>query len=207
MGNGTAIDSPTGRNDDKPIRTKELNFSERSVTMKKLATTIAVLGLLLLAVGCSNQAVDPSASDGLNLTDEFGGYTTVAEKPAFGDTQLADEENDEQEINDPILGSPAVDSVIADPEAGAFHLRAVWGRLELDTTVTQQTDWSGSLTISRGAEVVRRLIRFENGQDYLLPRTSRDLIEWVSVTTVHNDGIAVDLYVPPPRPILDTTNT
>ncbi|RME28471.1 MAG: hypothetical protein D6800_03865, partial [Candidatus Zixiibacteriota bacterium] len=33
------------------------------------------------------------------------------------------------------------------------------------------------------------------------------LIEWVSVTTVHNDGIAVDLYVPPPRPILDTTIT
>ena len=36
-------------------------------------------------------------------------------------------------------------------------------------------------------------------------RTDRTLIEWVSQTTVHNDGLAVDIFVPRPAPTLDTT--
>ena len=172
--------------------------------MRTLGTMLAVLVLLVWATGCSEQALEPSATDGLNLTDEFGGYTATAEKPAFGDETLLAEEEEEQEVDDPILASPAADSIINDPMSGIFRLRIVWGRLELDTTVTELTDWSGSLSVTRGAEVVRRLIRFEEGQDYLLERTDRRLVEWVSYTSVHNDGIVVDLYIPPPRPIMDT---
>ncbi|MBU8934403.1 MAG: hypothetical protein KOO62_10400, partial [candidate division Zixibacteria bacterium] len=81
----------------------------------------------------------------------------------------------------------------------------VWGRLCYDSTVTEVTDWTGSLTISRGAEIIRRVIRFEPGQDFILERTDIKLIEWQSLTTVHNDGIAVDLFVPRPNPTFDTT--
>ncbi|MFQ6008234.1 MAG: hypothetical protein ACE5K8_04705, partial [Candidatus Zixiibacteriota bacterium] len=98
------------------------------------------------------------------------------------------------------------DSVISDLQSGYYHMRIVWGRLHYDSTVTEVTDWTGSLSVSRGIEVIRRVIRFEPGQDYIVrPRTSPQVIEWVSKTTVHHDGIAVDIFVPPEIIILDST--
>lgn len=173
---------------------------------RTLLLTLVIAALLFGAVGCSNNSVKPDGNLGrLNLVDEFGGYTATPELAAFGDEELISEtaEND-TEYDDPILMLSSVESIVSDPEAGYYHLRMVWGRLRLDTTVTTPTDWSGSLTTSRGALVVRRIIRFEEGQDELLPRTERELIEWKSQTTVHHDGLAVDLFVPPQRPIFDT---
>lgn len=172
--------------------------------MKKLFATLSMLGLLLWGAGCSNQTTEPEATDGLNFIDEFGGYSATSESPGFGDSQLMNDEFDDVEINDPIQFSPAVDSIASDPESGIFMFRAVWGRLRPDTTITEQTDWTGALTITRGAEVVRHLINFEDGQDFLIERSNHKVVEWVSFTSRHNDGIAVQLFVPPPHPELDT---
>ena len=163
--------------------------------------------LLLLAIGCSNKNVEPELLiDEPNLTDEFGGYSTASESPGFGDDQLLDEAYaSDDEFDDPMLSDQAVTELTSDPQAGLYHLRIVWGQLRFDSGMTSPTDWSGSLSISRGAEIIRRVINFELGQDYIVPRTDRKLIEWVSQTTVHNDGIAVDLLVPPVKPLLDTT--
>lgn len=163
--------------------------------------------LLLLAIGCSNKNVEPELLiDEPNLTDEFGGYSTASESPGFGDDQLLDEAYaSDDEYDDPMLSDPAVTEFTSDPQAGLYHLRIVWGQLRFDSTMTNPTDWSGSLSITRGAEIIRRVINFELGQDYITPRTERKLIEWVSQTTVHNDGIAIDLLVPPVKPVLDTT--
>ena len=163
--------------------------------------------LLLLAIGCSNKNVEPELLiDEPNLTDEFGGYSTASESPGFGDDQLLDEAYaSDDEFDDPMLSDPAVTELTSDPQAGLYHLRIVWGQLRFDSSVTNPTDWSGSLSITRGAVIIRRVINFELGQDYVVPRTDRKLIEWVSQTTVHNDGIAVDLLVPPVKPVLDTT--
>jgi hypothetical protein len=167
---------------------------------RHLIIAILSLGLLALIAGCSQKTSD-SQNDQSEIADEFGGYTPTDEQPAFGDQVLAAEMEGDEEYNDQVLSSPTVDSIINDSEEeGAYALRIVWGSLEFDSTVTEVTDWSGSLTISRGAEIVRRLIRFERGQDYILPREDRKVIEWVSVTTVHYDGIFVNLYVPPVDP-------
>jgi hypothetical protein len=164
--------------------------------MSAKSAVIALTVLLLAALmGCSNGPTDSDSYQAINLGDEFGGYTTEKEAPAFGDSELLAEE--EVEVTDPMLGSPEVTDLTADPEAGLFHFRVVWGQLCYDSTVTEVTDWSGSLSVSRGALIVRRLIRFERGQDSLMTRTDRALIEWTSATTVHNDGLAVDLFVPP----------
>lgn len=175
--------------------------------IKELVLAFMPALLLLLAIGCSNKNVEPELLiDEPNLTDEFGGYSTVSESPGFGDDELLDEayaSNDE--YGDPMLSDSAVTVFTSDPEAGLYHLRIVWGQLRFDSNVANPTDWSGSLSITRGAEIIRRVINFELGQDYIAPRTDRKLIEWVSQTTVHNDGIAVDLLVPPVRPVLDTT--
>lgn len=179
--------------------------------LRRTLISLAAILLLFAVVGCSgdNDSVSSTTgTDGTNLNDEFGGYTASPEAPGFGDPELvAAAYESEVDFGDPVLDWPEVDSLVNDGNAGRYHLRMLWGQLRLDTTVTDPTDWSGSLTISRGALVVRRVIKFEDGQDEVLPRTDRDLIEWTSVTTVHHDGLGVDIYVPRPRPTIDTTVT
>jgi hypothetical protein len=129
------------------------------------------------------------------------------ELPAFGDDLLAADLAADTEINDQLLLSPSVDSIIDRSEgSGAYALRIIWGSLECDTTISELTDWTGSLSISRGAEIIRRVIRFEDGQDYIEPRTDRKLIEWVSFTSIHHDGIFVNLYIPPDDISSNTTD-
>lgn len=174
----------------------------------KLKSTwlLLTLALLVAVVGCSQNPSDTATVTNDQLAIDFGGYDATAEAPAFGDAELLAMSAGEGEYNDPLLGTPSSDSVIADPDAGLFHFRAVWGQLEYDSTFTTPTDWAGSITISRGAAIVRRLIRFEPATDSLLPRTDRTLIEYASTTTVHNDGISVDFYVPPPGdPVFDSS--
>ncbi len=171
--------------------------------IRKLPTPLVmIIALLVWASGCSDNPAEPGASGDLNLEDEFGGYTAATENPGFGDPALLDEAASDTAYNDEILASPEADAVIGCPRTGYYHLRAVWGHLRYDSAITEITDWTGSLSVSHGVIVIRRVIRFEPGQDYVIgPRTDPRLVEWVSRTTVHNDGIAVDLFVPP---ILDT---
>jgi hypothetical protein len=175
--------------------------------LRKLTYPVLVAFLMLWVVGCSENPTDVEVAETLNLEGEFGGYKATSESPGFGDSELLAADSDEEDIDDPMLSSPIISALVEDTDAGLFHFRAVWGQLRYDSTITEVTDWSGSLTISRGAEVIRRLIRFEPGQDSVLERTDPKLIEWVSYTTVHHDGISVDLFVPRPVPILDSTVT
>lgn len=172
--------------------------------IRKLLAPIFIVTLILWTGGCSESPTEP-ASGNLNLEDEFGGYSASPESPGFGNPDLVDEAEGDVEYEDEILASPETDSIISCPATGYYHLRVIWGRLCYDSSVTEITDWTGALTVSRGVEVIRRVIRFEPGQDYILPRTDRRLIEWVSKTTVHNDGIAVDIFVPRLLPVFDTT--
>lgn len=164
---------------------------------RTLTLILTCAALLMLAVGCSDNGSQSVTSNGtLNLEDAFGGYTSSPEAPAFGDDELVAAAYGEEEVEDDLISKSQMDSLENSSLCGFYHFRAVWGSIPYDSTVAEITDWSGSLTISRGTEVIRRVIRFERGQDYLLPRQDRQTIEWVSQTTVHNDGIAANIYVP-----------
>ena len=174
--------------------------------LRKFFIALLPAVILLGMVGCSDTSTEPDRSENtISFEDEFGGYDNSSEPVAFGDAALLAAASEEQDYDDPMLANTEVDSMFVDPEAGLYRIWAVWGQLEYDSSFTTPTDWSGSLSITRGAEVVRRLIRFEEGQDYLLKRTDRKLVEWVSITTVHNDGIVIDLVIPPVRPTFDTS--
>jgi len=174
--------------------------------LKKLAYMLVAALLLSWMIGCSSSSVDTSGST--DLSEQFGGYTADDEQVAFGDNALLDDAAAEEDYNDAMAAVPAVDSLIEDPDAGYYHLRIIWGNMLCDSTPVSYitpTDWSGSLTISRGATILRRVIRFEYGQDYIVPRTEPAAIAWVSQTSIHNDGIGVDLYVRTPQAQIDTT--
>ncbi|MEW5923011.1 MAG: hypothetical protein AB1746_03400 [Candidatus Zixiibacteriota bacterium] len=165
--------------------------------LRNLLLTALILGLLGFLAGCSEDTASPSDDDLLTAAEEFGGYIPTDESAAFGDPVLLDEMDADKIYNDEFAAIPAVDSIIDESVEGAYALRILWGSLRYDSTITEITDWSGSLTISRGAEIVRRTIKFEDGQDYILDRTDRTKIEWVSLTSVHFDGIFVNIYIPP----------
>ena len=173
--------------------------------IRKLILLFTAALLLVWSAGCSKNPVEEKTTT--DVSAQFDGLTPTAEAPAFGDPVLASAESEEQVVDDPMAATPRFDSLMNDPNAGIFHFRAVWGRLLFDSTSTAPTNWDGAITVSRGLAVVRRIIRFEPRTDSLLPRTQRNLIEWASTTTTHNDGIAVDLLIPPIGPTFDTTVT
>ncbi|MBD3258605.1 hypothetical protein GF377_09255 [candidate division GN15 bacterium] len=172
----------------------------------RLMLVLMAASLLMFVVGCSSDSpATPEQADQPNLTDDFGGYSATDEAPGFGDPDLVAAEDEEEVVDDVMESSPEVQSIADDPESGRFRLRAIWGQLRFDSTNTTPTVWDGSLTVSRGAIVLKRLVRFELNQDGYFPRTDRDLLEWFSTTTVHNDGIVVDIYVPPAEIEVDTS--
>lgn len=165
--------------------------------LRRLFSITMLAALLLWAVGCSeNSTGTEDVTENLNLNDPTGGYLATSESPGFGDSDLLAEANDNDEYDDPMLSSLGADT-LDECLDGRYHFRVVWGQLRYDSTVTEVTDWTGSLTVSRGAMIIRRVIKFEPGQDAILPRTDRTLVEWESFTTVHHDGLAVDIFIPP----------
>ena len=161
---------------------------------RTLFAALMVLGMLGLLIGCSDNGTQPDNQE--SIADQFGGYTPTDEQPAFGETALAADMQADVEFDDPMLTDPVVDDDINNA-AAIYALRIVWGQMEYDSTVTTVTDWSGSLSVSWGAIVVRRTIRFEPATDWIVPRTDRKVVEFVSKTTVHNDGLHVNVYQPP----------
>jgi hypothetical protein len=176
--------------------------------LRKLILPVLTLGVLALVVaGCSHKTPTQPTTPSNSLSDQFGGYTTSPEAPGFGNPALTSSASTgEVAYNDPMATSATADSLSKDSAAGIYSLRVVWGRLRRDSTVTAVTDWSGSLSITRGLELLRRTIRFEAG-DSILTRTDPKEIQWVSHTTVASDGIAVDLIVPRMGTVYDTTVT
>jgi len=173
--------------------------------MKRLSISSVAIALMILVMGCSNKSSEPLIEDNPNFTEEFGGYTATDEEPGFGDAALVASEGEEEIVVDDYESLPDVVDLLSNPEAGIFHLQNIWGQLRYDSANTTPTDWAGSISTTRGVLLIRRLIRFEPATDYLEPRADRKSVEWVSQTTVHNDGIAVDLLLPPELPIIDTT--
>ncbi len=173
--------------------------------MRKSLLVLFILGVAMAILGGCSNTTDPTGDDA--SLEDFGAYKATDEDPYFGDADLAAIAEGEEEVNDEILLSPVADSIIDSTEAEAvpdiFCFRVVWGNLENDSGVTDLTDWSGKLTVSRGAIVATHKILFEPGQDYLLPRYNDsgvvipEELGWVSLTSYHHDGLGMKLFFPP----------
>ena len=175
--------------------------------LRKLLLPLCAVALLLSAVGCSDNGTESQAADQVDLNDEFAGLSPTDEAPGFGDAELIASDDEEVAVDDPMALSAEVAAIETDPTSGVFRFRAVWGNLRLDTADTAPTSWDGSVEVSRGAVLIKKTIRFELAQDYIVPRVDRHLLEWVSTTTIHHDGIMADILIPALRPTYDTTVT
>lgn len=169
---------------------------ERSNMMfRKTLILLLSIGLIALLAGCGKDSTSSNSEDLNKIAAQFGGFTPTNELPYFGDPTLAAKLGGDKPYDDPIAAGE--DSLVGDTGISLYAIRIVWGRLAYDSASTTPTDWTGSLKVSRGIEILRRTINFEPARDSILPRTDRSLIEWVSQTTVFHDGIFVNVFVPP----------
>lgn len=158
---------------------------------------VSSLLLAMLMAGCGDSTTKNDTTGDTNLTDSFGGYKPTAESPAFGDSELMDMPGGE-DADDPTGASTLVDSLNEPGRADVYSVELAWGHLQFDSIETVITDWSGSLSLERGAIVAVRLLGFEAGDHIVRQRGSAKLLEWVSHTREYFDGMLVYIYDPHP---------
>lgn len=168
--------------------------------MKRIGIIVILAFVVLVFValaGCSKDSVGTIESgETLNYEDDFGGYDMSDESPGFGEDAILDDVSDESDETVTIDASlsPVYDSLDADGSVNVYCVKILWGMLELDSTVTDITDWSGTIEIDYGAIRPARLIRFERGDYFVRSSMTRYSFEWVSHTSIHYDGIMLFVY-------------
>jgi hypothetical protein len=164
---------------------------------------------LWMIAGCSSTE-EPGVNDDLmdreqvvDLNDPYGGLNFGDEDPAFGDAAMTEAFGPEldADYSDPMEDDPVVAhhrERNLKRNRPVTYLMITWGNLEADSLIDFPTDWTGSLTAENGALCLKRTIAWDP-EDKILPRVSRDKLEWISFTKPHFDGILVALHkIAPP---------
>ena len=135
------------------------------------------------------------------LEAENGGLSMDDEAPLFGDEDgfAAAELEAAVEHDDPIERDPATVEVLDAPGAAIYHSLVVWGQMPPDVDAEVSTVWDGSLSVNRGAVIIRRIVAFEDRTDGLDERPDRRTINFRSTTRPHMDGFRLTIVNPQPE--------
>ncbi len=166
-----------------------------------MKTRLASLcALALLGPGCLAEEADEADQIASALEEDSGGLTMDDEAPMFG----ADDEfavaalGDEAAFADPMAQDPAVALMMEGPDAVVARVQILWGQLPPDGQPDPR-NWSGRISISRGALLVRRTLAFDPVTDRILPRTDPRQVDFTSVTAPHVDGLVLAVVDPEPE--------
>ncbi len=163
--------------------------------------TLIALVLMWAITGCDNTSAPGVDNDELmtreqtvDLDDEYGGFNLADEPPNFNDPMLAADygPDADAEFDDPMENDVEVNDIRRHKRPHRY-LMITWGNLDADSSIGFVTDWTGGLSVNNGVVLLKRTIRFD-AHDEILPRISRDRIEWISHTKPHFDGVLVELH-------------
>ncbi|MFN0250646.1 MAG: hypothetical protein ACKV2T_27450 [Kofleriaceae bacterium] len=161
------------------------------------------LSLAVLVTACVNTPETPDTADEITsaLEQENGGFETTDEAPMFALDDVYAETAIESDslASDPMEADATIASMEGAPNAEVLDVMMLWGQLPPDPTATVARDWSGELRISRGGMYVRRRLGFEDATDRVLPRQTRDAIQFESRTRPFVDGLALRIVEDPAR--------
>jgi hypothetical protein len=155
----------------------------------------SLVGIAACATDNSEPTVTPTDVN-TQLAQTNGGFTTADEAPEFGIPEEFTAANIEVEganANDTMSANPAVTGVMAVPTVEARDVVVMWGHIPAGSG-GELRDWSGSLTLSRGAMIVQRTIAFEANDHLDLPRTSPLSVSFTSHTKPASDGVALRIW-------------
>ena len=160
--------------------------------------TPPLFAVTLLAAACGapqDEAPTPSEIESAIELDN-GGLTDDDEAPAFGDALIEATTELETTPTDPMASDPTLTA----PDLDRTAVFVMWGQIPGDRDVDAPRDWSGTFSVNRGGIVVRRVLRFEDRTDGLLPRTNRGSVAFHSITRPHHDGLALTIVAPADAP-------
>ncbi len=134
------------------------------------------------------------------LEQDNGGFDTSDEAPMFGEQPAYESAAIETDtaFADPMASDASVAAIENQAGIARHRVLIAWGRMPADPDATTGRNWTGSLALSRGAFVVGRTIGFEERTDHVLPRQSRDRVEFESVTRPFADGLVLRVLDPDP---------
>lgn len=154
--------------------------------------------LLVAAAGCITDEAADLATVTAALEPENGGLSTDPETPPFGELirVLGDRI---RSVSDPLADDELIAHYRQAPGARTTRVALVWGQLPLASPPADYArDWSGALSIDRGAMIVHATIGLEDAPDRLLPRGEIDALALESHTQPHADGLILDIIDPDP---------
>lgn len=173
-----------------------------------LLTTVllgALLALGLAACGDSGGDDEGGGEDAAEvqaieqaLEMEDGGLNTEDDAPVFGDEATFEELGElaeDEVVQDEVAEDAEVVAAEEHPHAKAFAVSLAWGQLRLNPDVAAATVWEGTVTVNRGALVVRRRILFEEGDSFTRP--DRRTVAFESTTRPHRDGLLLHWVLSP----------
>ncbi len=169
--------------------------------MKTFASHLFLSAVAALGLAACVDPPDDSGVSASALEEENGGLTTADEAPMFGDEAAFEGAalEADADVADPMSSDETVATYFALPDALRARVAIVWGQLPPDLDNDEHVvDWSGSISVSRGALIVRHRIGFEPATDRLLPRTDRASVSFDSVTKPFADGLVLEVVDPTP---------
>jgi hypothetical protein len=174
--------------------------------MKRHTQVLSLVAVTLWISGCvgtddTTSALDDAGSIQQALEQPNGDFDTEDTAPMFGEDDVfadigIDEEYPAVEDEEMAFG-PDGRYPIPDDVRG-ISVVVQWGQPRPNPDVPVPTVWDGDISVSDGGLIVRRVLRFEDRTDMLLPRFDRQTVFVRSVTQPHNDGLVLTLV--PPRP-------
>jgi hypothetical protein len=149
------------------------------------------------------------AQDGFNDPDQIGesvnavngGLDMEDEAPLFGEADLFDSAQlvDEVTVTDELSGDPELVAMNLNSDARRVHAAIRWGQIPFNPDADTPVNWSGTLSVNRGALIVRRAVAFENGTgDGVEPRTDIRSVSFRSRTLPASDGLRITIIDPNP---------
>lgn len=175
--------------------------------MKQTALAIVTAALF---VGCSSSPdvgandADPDEVSRITsaLEEAEGGFTSGDEAPDFGDPDITSLVGFEPRFAD------GQDYLALAPAASrTFRVALLWGHFPAATDgtdaapVPQKMDWSGTITVDRGAIGLSETLRFDD-KDEVAPRTDPKTIAFTSRTYPAVDGLLLRVAVPADATVL-----
>ncbi len=176
-----------------------------SFSRARLLSTLTGLAFAVAAPACMTGSDPTDSSDPATveaaLEQPSGGLTTTDEAPMFGaepEFQAAAIEPTIA-VADPMEQDSAIVEMGQLPDVGRLRVAIVWGQLPPDRSITTVTDWSGTISVNRGALLVRHTIGFEPATgDHLVPRADAKTVAFDSTTRPFADGLALTILDPTP---------
>ena len=169
----------------------------------------ATLSLSLGLAGCAADGelpVEETFNDADSIASalelENGGLQMTDERPLFDESDLfqdSDLVQTDVRFDDAMERDAEVQAILGDVDAVLYHTTVMWGQIPGDRENDTVFNWSGTLSINRGAMIVRSVLAFDGRTDRLAPRTDRRAVSFRSLTLPHRDGLRLLIVDPDPQ--------